>query len=166
MHRFKQRGFLLKFDRHSFSQLYVHCQLYSTLPLCSICSNGLITFYLLLFCKAGASPAPSPTALPTSACKPLPRHSSPVLCLGTVLPRAEQGDVATAEPHGCVDGAQGTGIRGKSCWAASWLSGLHERRFYTSPASFSLAPITFLEVCSLKSCCRGQMLVLFSFKSK
>lgn len=102
MHRFKQRRYFLKFDPHSFSQLYVHCQLYSTLPLCSICSNGLITFYLLLFCKAGASPAPSPPTLPTSACKPLPRHSSPVLCLGTVLPRAEQRDMWPRQSHTAV----------------------------------------------------------------
>lgn len=95
------------------------------------------------------------TAVPFLAC-PLPGDRAPT--------SRATGHVATAEPHGCVDGAQGTGIRGKSCLAASWLSGLHERRFYTSPASFSPAPITFLEVCSLKSCCRGQMLVLFAFK--
>lgn len=126
MHQLKQRRFFLKFDRHSFSQLYFHCQLYSTLPLCSVCSNSLITFYLLLFCKTSSSPAPPPTTLPTSTWKPLLRHSSAVLWVGTVLPRAEQGGTWPRQSQrqcGCVDGAQGTGIRGKSCWAASWLGG-------------------------------------------
>lgn len=117
----------------------------TTLLFCCIHSNSLTTFYLLLFWKTRASPAPSPDILHT--CLPLlenPCYDIPQLLLkwGLCSHSRARGHMAVANPE--AETSQGgslvSGNRGGSCQAALQRGGdgHRERRATLRPPTTDL----------------------------
>lgn len=93
------------------------------LLLCCICSNSLITFYLLLFCKTSAPPAPSPNTLHTCP-PPLENHCwmSPTCSSGNCAPTSRtRGYAAAAKPEAETSWAEGAQQAGIGLGAAGLL---------------------------------------------
>lgn len=118
----------------------------TALLLCCICSYSLTTFYLLLFCKTSASPAPSPNTLHT--CPPLLENH----CYDIPQLLFEWGPCShkqSKEVRGCgkargrnqpCGGSPASRNRGGSCRAALQLGGdgNGERRAIVGPPATDL----------------------------